>query len=113
MEETRRFLIMDLKSCRVLVTPASYGDNDPELLKELEEQVGQVVYNPEKRPLTSQEVARLITNCDSYIAVLDTIDRRVIAGYGVGVDNVALDAPRNRGIILMIRQARILFLWLN
>ena len=33
----------ELKSCRVLVTPTSYGKSDPRLKTELEEQVGEVI----------------------------------------------------------------------
>ena len=38
--------IMDLKNCRLLVTPTSYGKNDPSLKTELEKRVGAVVSNP-------------------------------------------------------------------
>jgi phosphoglycerate dehydrogenase-like enzyme len=98
---------MDLKTCRVLVTPTSYGKTDPRLFSELEGQVGEVVYNPTGKPLPSAEVARLLPGVDGYIAGLDAIDRlaleaadrlKVIARYGVGVDNVDLEAARAKGI---------------
>jgi D-3-phosphoglycerate dehydrogenase len=99
----------DLKSCRVLVTPRSYGQNDPGLRTELEAAVGEVVYSPAPRPLTSDELRQLLSGCHGFIAGLDTIDRaalaaadslRVIARYGVGVDRVDLDAARERGIVV-------------
>jgi phosphoglycerate dehydrogenase-like enzyme len=98
---------MDLKACRVLVTPTSYGKTDARLFSELEGWVGEVVYNPTGKPLPSAEVARLLPGVDGYIAGLDGIDGaalasadrlKVIARYGVGVDNVDLAAARARGI---------------
>jgi phosphoglycerate dehydrogenase-like enzyme len=97
----------DLKSCRVLVTPRSFGLSDPRLRIELEAQVGDVVYGSTGRPLASAEVRALLPGCDGYIAGLDIIDHdaleaadrlRVIARYGVGVDRVDLASARERGI---------------
>jgi D-3-phosphoglycerate dehydrogenase len=99
----------DLKHCRVLVTPTSYGRNDPRLKSELEERVGEVIYNPTGKPLSSGEVARLLPGMDAYIAGLDDIDRaalqyadrlKVISRYGVGVDQIDLVAARERGIVV-------------
>jgi D-3-phosphoglycerate dehydrogenase len=100
---------MNLKECRLLVTPTSYGKNDHRLKTELEDQVGEVIYNPTGKPLTSDEVARLLPGIDGYIAGLDAIDAtalgaadrlKVIARYGVGFDNVDLDAAREKGIVI-------------
>ncbi len=100
---------MNLKECRLLVTPTSYGKNDARLKTELEAQVGEVIYNPTGKPLTSAEVARLLPGIDGYIAGLDGIDAdalkmadrlKVIARYGVGVDSVDLEAARQKGIIV-------------
>ena len=91
----------DLKHCRVLVTATSFGKGDPSLRRELEEQVGAVIYNPTTRPLTSAELAQLLPGCDGYIAGLDQVDAaalacadrlKVISRYGVGVDRVDLAA---------------------
>ncbi|MHC1784216.1 MAG: phosphoglycerate dehydrogenase [Anaerolineaceae bacterium] len=100
---------MELKKCRVLVTPTSYGKNDPSLRTELEKLVGEVIYNPTGKPLTSAEVAGLLPGVDGYIAGLDEMDRsalqaadklKVIARYGVGIDSVDLAAAREKGIIV-------------
>ena len=100
---------MNLKECRLLVTPTSYGKNDPSLKTKLEAQVGEVIYNPTGKPLSSAEVARLLPGIDGYIAGLDAIDAqalqaadrlKVIARYGVGVDNVDLAAARAKGIVV-------------
>ena len=100
---------MNLKDCRLLVTPTSYGKNDARLKTELEAQVGEVIYNPTGKPLTSMEVAKLLPGVDGYIAGLDGIDAnalqaadrlKVIARYGVGVDNVDLATAREKGIVV-------------
>jgi D-3-phosphoglycerate dehydrogenase len=100
---------MDLKKAKLLVTPTSYGKNDPRLKNDLEAQVGQVTYNPTGKPLTASEVAALLLGVDGYIAGLDVIDRasleradrlKVISRYGVGVDNVDLEACKEKGIIV-------------
>lgn len=98
-----------LKDCRVLVTPTSYGKNDPALRTELEAAAGEVIYNTTGRPYTAAELVALIPSIDGYIAGLDVIDRsvieaasqlRVIARYGVGVDAIDLEAARQKGIIV-------------
>jgi D-3-phosphoglycerate dehydrogenase len=100
---------MNLKECRLLVSPTSYGKNDSRLKTELEAQVGEVIYNPTGKPLTSAEVAQLLPGIDGYIAGLDGIDAnalktadrlKVIARYGVGFDNVDLAAAREKGIVV-------------
>jgi D-3-phosphoglycerate dehydrogenase len=98
-----------LKDCRVLVTPTSFGHDDPQLRAVLEDEVGEVVYNISGKPLKSAELQVLIAGMDGYIAGLDAIDRdviqaadrlQVIARYGVGVDAVDLQAARQRGIVV-------------
>jgi D-3-phosphoglycerate dehydrogenase / 2-oxoglutarate reductase len=100
---------MRLKAAMVLVTPTSYGMADPRLRSELERQVGTVVYNPMSRPLSSAELGPLLADCDGYIAGLDEVDQpalrqasrlKVIGRYGAGVDNVDLEAARERGIVV-------------
>lgn len=101
--------MMDLKQCRVLVTPTSYGRDDPRLRAELEAAVGQVVYNPTTRPLTAGELIELLPGCHGYIAGLDYLTRdvieatdqlKVIARYGAGVDRVDLPAAKEKGIVV-------------
>lgn len=100
---------MNLKECRILVTPTSYGKNDARLKSELEALVGEVIYNPTGKPLSSAEVADLLPGVDGYIAGLDTIDTaalqsadklKVIARYGVGYDKVDLMAAKEKGIVV-------------
>ena len=98
-----------LKDCKVLVTPTSYGLNDPALRTQLEAEVGEVVYNTGRKPLSSTQLAEMIPGVDGFIAGLDAIDRdalaaadrlRVIARYGVGVDAVDLEAAEEKGIVV-------------
>ena len=100
---------MELKECRLLVTPTSYGKSDPRLKTELEELVGEVIYNPTGKPLRSAEVAQFLPGVDGYIAGVDAIDRsalqaadrlKVISRYGVGLDSVDLQAAAERGIVV-------------
>jgi len=101
--------MMDLKAMQVLVTPTSFGKSDPQLCRDLEAQVGRVVYNPSSKPLKAVELTILLADIDGFIAGLDEINRsvidsahklKVIARYGVGIDNVDLQAAREHGIIV-------------
>ncbi len=98
---------MDLKKCKVLVTATSYARNDATLKIDLEAQVGEVIYNPIGKPLSSIQLAELLPGMHGLIAGLDAIDAtalekadalKVIARYGVGVDNVDLTYCRRKGI---------------
>ena len=98
-----------LSHCQILVTPTSYGQHDAGLRTELEAIVGRVTYNETGKPLSSAQLAALLPGVDGFIAGLDAIDAaaltaadslRVIARYGVGVDNVDLAAAAARGIIV-------------
>jgi D-3-phosphoglycerate dehydrogenase len=94
---------------RVLVTPTSFGKQDPALREDLARRVGEVRYNPENRPLSAAELAPLVGDVDGWIAGLDEISAeviaaaprlRVIARYGVGVDRVDLAAATRAGIVV-------------
>ena len=98
-----------LIDCKVLVTPTSFGSQDPRLKEELESQVGEVIYNTTGKPLTSLQLQEMLVGVDGFIAGLDVIDSaaltaadqlKVIARYGVGYNNVDLQAAREKGIIV-------------
>jgi D-3-phosphoglycerate dehydrogenase len=98
-----------LKNFRILVTPTSYGKIDSRLKSELENRVGEVIYNKTGKPLSSEDISQLLPGIDGYIAGLDMIDKKalekadclkVISRYGVGVDNVDLLAAKEKGIIV-------------
>jgi D-3-phosphoglycerate dehydrogenase len=99
----------DLKECSVLVTPTSFGKDDPALKPTLEKTVGRVIYNPMNRPLMAQELVPLVKGVDGFIAGLDQIDSsvikaadrlKVIARYGVGIDRVDVETATRRGIVV-------------
>jgi D-3-phosphoglycerate dehydrogenase len=99
----------DLSGYRVLVTPTSFGKDDPALKATLEKTVGEVIYNPTNRPLIASDLVPLVKDADGYIAGLDQIDSsvigaasrlKVIARYGVGVDRVDVKAATTKEIVV-------------
>jgi len=98
-----------LKQSVILVTPKSYGANDPSLKTELENQVSKVSYNNLGRSLNEDDLISMVPEVDGFIAGLDYITKKVIQAaprlkvisrYGVGVDRVDIDAATSRGIIV-------------
>jgi len=93
----------------VLVTPRSFGREDPELRAELAAAVGEVRYNERGRPLTAAELRDALRDVDGLLAGLDDVDAtvfaaaprlRVVARYGVGTSNVDLRAATARGVVV-------------
>lgn len=93
----------------VLVTPRSFGREDPDLRAELEAAVGEVRYNERGRPLTAAELRAAVGDVDGLLAGLDEVDAtvfaaaprlRVVARYGVGTSNVDLRAAAARGVVV-------------
>ncbi len=100
---------MYLRDSRILVTPTSFGSADPGIRAQLEASVGSVVYNTTGKPLKETDLLSIISDFDGYIAGLDEINAAVIAAahrlkvisrYGVGVDNVDLNAARAHNIVV-------------
>jgi D-3-phosphoglycerate dehydrogenase len=98
-----------LKECRILVTPTSYGRYNPELRTILDAAVAEVIYNTTGKPLSSEQVNKMLPGIDGYIAGLDQIDStalasadklKIIARYGVGIDGVDIIAAKEKGIIV-------------
>ena len=98
-----------LADTTVLVTPRSFGVDDPAIRTELEGSVGAVRYSRLGRPLRADELVAELRDVDGLIAGLDEIDRRVLAGaprlrviarYGVGVSNVDLQAAVEHGVVV-------------
>jgi D-3-phosphoglycerate dehydrogenase len=98
-----------LKECRILVTPTTFGKCEPSPLAELEDEVGEIIFNPTDRPLKAYELRELVRDIDGIIAGLDEIDAsvidaanrlKVIARYGVGIDRVDIAEATSHGIIV-------------
>ena len=100
---------MDLTKCTVLVSPTSFTQGDPEVQHVLESSVGSVVYNTTGKRLSAVQLQEMLKGVDGYIAganevtadVITSADRlKVISRYGVGMDNVDLEAAKQHGIIV-------------
>jgi len=98
-----------LRECRVVVTPRSFGLHDHALRGELEREVAEVFYRP--GPLPAHELAAAVANADGLLAGVDEISAevferaprlRVVARYGVGVDNVDLEAAAAHGVTVTV-----------
>jgi D-3-phosphoglycerate dehydrogenase len=93
---------------KILVTPASFRpDMESPALEQLRQFSQSLVFNPHKRPLTEDELISLLDGCDGCIAGVDPFSRKVIENtnalkvisrYGTGVDNVDLQAAREKNI---------------
>ena len=92
---------------KVLTTPRSYGKTDPEVFAMLRAAGLEVVRNETGGILDREGMKALLSDCDGVIVGVDPIDAEVIAAapklkaiakYGVGVDNIDLDAAKARDI---------------
>ena len=96
---------------KILITPTSFQKPVNAKAREMIEAFAdEIVYNPQTRPLTAEEVAALLPGVDGYIAGLDYITAealadapaslKVISRYGAGVDRVDLAAAKQKGIVV-------------
>jgi len=86
---------------KVLTTPRSYGKSDPALFDLLRQASLEVVRNETGSILRKEDMIALLADCDCVIVGVDPLDAdviaaaprlRAIAKYGVGVDNIDLEA---------------------
>jgi len=94
---------------KILITPRSFGKTDPGVFKLLEDAGFEIVENKTGGILNEQQLAELIADCDGVILGVDPFTSkvlenapklRVIAKYGVGIDNIDMEACEARGIIV-------------
>lgn len=92
---------------KVLVTPRSFGREEPALFDRLAAAGFEVVPNTTGGILTKAQMIEKIAPCAGLIVGVDPVDAdviaaapalRAIAKYGVGVDNIDLEAAKARGI---------------
>lgn len=92
---------------KVLITPRSYGKNDPSLFEKIKAAGYEIVRNETGGILDKAKMIELIAPCAGVIVGVDPLDGDVIAAasnlravakYGVGVDNIDLDAAAARNI---------------
>lgn len=94
------------KRFKIYISSRSFGVHTEEAI-ELLKSVGNVERNLTGKPLPEEELKRIIKDIDALIVgidnvtsdVLDHAERlKVIANYGVGLDNIDLEAATERGI---------------
>lgn len=92
---------------KVLITPRSFGKNNPELFSRLENAGLEVVRNKSGAILQEKKLMELIEPCEGIIVGVDPLTRQVlehgvklraISKYGVGVDNIDLEYCKQKGI---------------
>lgn len=92
---------------KVLVTPRSFGKTDPALFDRLREAGLTVVRNETGGILSGEQMRSLLADCQGLIVGVDPVNAEVLAAapqlkavakYGVGLDNIDLDACAARGI---------------
>ena len=94
---------------KILVTATNYSKYCQAGKKMLEEKNYEIIENPHGRPYTYNELKDIVCDIDGVIAGVDTWDEsifkeagklKVIARFGVGVDNIDLKATEKHGIVV-------------
>jgi len=93
---------------KILVTPASFKQGASlSVMDRLKNFADDIVFNTKGKPLTEDELITALKGCDGCIAGLDTYSRKVIESaeklkvisrYGTGIDNVDVEAAKEKGI---------------
>jgi D-3-phosphoglycerate dehydrogenase len=92
---------------KLLVTPRSFGKTDPSVFERLTDAGYEVIRNPYGSILTEEQLIESLEGCEGLIVGVDPVSRRVIesavnlkaiAKYGVGIDNIDLDACKEKNI---------------
>ncbi len=94
---------------KILVGTTSFGKYDPSVLAALAQAGLDPIFNPEKRTLTTDELARHAAGCPGIIAGLERYDRealsrlpdlQVISRCGAGLDGIDFEAAAEMGVIV-------------
>ena len=92
---------------QVLITPRSFGKQNPALFDRLTAKGLTIVRNDTGSILTEELMCQKIADCDGVILGIDPVNAKVLAAapklkaiakYGVGTDNIDLEACQRRGI---------------
>lgn len=92
---------------KVLVTPRSFGKENPDLFLRLERAGLEVIRNDTGATLDEEQMLRLLPPCEGIIVGIDPLNKKVldaapnlraIGKYGVGLDNIDLEECGRRGI---------------
>lgn len=99
-----------MSKMKVLVTATNYSQYCAEAKELLETNGCEVIENPYGRPMTFQELTEYVPNIDAVVAGVDTWNEdvfriapnlKVIARFGVGVDNIDLVKAAEYGVQVM------------
>jgi D-3-phosphoglycerate dehydrogenase / 2-oxoglutarate reductase len=94
---------------KVLVTPRSFGSTSRRPVEMLEEKGYDLIFNPFGRPYTREELLEIVPDIDAVIIGIDPFDGeimkkasklKVISKYGIGIDNIDVQAASERNIIV-------------
>ena len=94
---------------KVLITPRSFGKSNADLFTQIEKMGFEIVRNDTGAILSEEAMCEKIADCDAVILGVDPCNANVlehapklkaIARYGVGLDNVAMDVCKSRGIVV-------------
>ncbi len=92
---------------KILVTPRSFGKTNPELFERLTKAGLDVLRNDTGSILSQAQMCEKLADCHGVILGVDPLDATVlsaapllkaVAKYGVGLDNIDLEACKARGI---------------
>ena len=92
---------------KILVTPRSFGKTNPELFDRLAQAGLEVIRNDTGGILSADQMKEKLASCAGVILGVDPMDASVLAAapnlkaiakYGVGLDNIDLEACKQRGI---------------
>lgn len=95
---------------KILITSTSFFKAGPVPLQQLKEFNCEIIENPYGRPLKEGELIPLLVDVDGVIAGLDEFGEKVlkssnrlkvISRYGVGIDNIDMEAAKRLGIFVI------------
>lgn len=95
---------------KILITSTSFFKAGPVPLQQLKEFNCEIIENPYGRPLKEDELIPLLVDVDGVIAGLDEFGEKVlkssnrlkvISRYGVGIDNIDMEAAKRLGIFVI------------
>ena len=96
---------------KLLITSNSFASCDTEPYERLVAGGFEITRNPYRRPLTESELIALLNDKEALLLSVELLSRRVIeqcpklmvvSRYGVGTDNVDVDALEEKGILLEV-----------
>lgn len=94
---------------KILITPRSFASISKNPMEMLEEKGYEIIKNETGKPLNNKEMSVLIEDVDGIIIGIDDLNAgiikqahnlNVISKYGVGVDNIDIEAATTQGIVI-------------